>query len=67
MAMISDIYVGKPDARDEVIFDGYDSFIKSFVAPPGFDFDSLLIVIQNPMVHQIPACWQRHWFLWSLW
>lgn len=43
MAIISDIYVGKPDARDELIFDGYDNFIKSFVAPPGFDFNGLLV------------------------
>lgn len=42
MATISDIYIGKPDARDEIIFDGYDNFINSFVAPPNFDFNGLL-------------------------
>lgn len=43
MITVNDIYVGKPDARDEVIFDGYDNFIKSFVVPPNFDENELLL------------------------
>ncbi|NMM64635.1 hypothetical protein HBE96_18675 [Clostridium sp. P21] len=39
---VKDIYIGKPDARDEINFEGYENFIKSFVMPPNFDFNGLL-------------------------
>lgn len=39
---IKDLYAGKPDARDEVTFDGLEGFIKTFVVAEHFDIDSLL-------------------------
>lgn len=39
---VKDIYIGKPDARDEIDFEGYENFIKSFVMPPNFDFEGLI-------------------------
>jgi len=39
---IKDIYVGKPDAKDEIGFDGLEGFIKSFVTPDTFNLDGLL-------------------------
>lgn len=39
---IKDIYVGKPDAKDEIDFDGVEGFINSVVIPETFDIESLL-------------------------
>ena len=39
---IRDIYAGKPDAKDEINFDGRDNFIKSFVVAEHFNIDSLI-------------------------
>lgn len=39
---IKDIYVGKPDAKDEVNFEGVERFIKSFVVADHFNLDHLL-------------------------
>lgn len=39
---IKDIYVGKPDAKDEIGFDGIEGFVKSFVIPDSFSIDGLL-------------------------
>lgn len=39
---IKDIYVGKPDAKDEIGFDGIEAFVKSFVIPDTFSIDGLL-------------------------
>lgn len=39
---IKDIYVGKPDAKDEIGFDGIEGFVKSFVIPDTFNIDGLL-------------------------
>ena len=33
---IKDIYAGKPDAKDEIGFDGIEGFVKSFVIPDTF-------------------------------
>jgi len=39
---IKDIYVGKPDAKDEIGFDGMEDFVKSLVIPDTFNIDGLL-------------------------
>src|SRR5690554_6540848 len=39
---IKDIYVGKPDAKDEIGFDGIEGFVKSFVIPDTFNINGLL-------------------------
>lgn len=39
---IKDIYVGKPDAKDEIGFDGMEGFVNSFVIPDTFNIDGLL-------------------------
>ena len=39
---IRDIYSGKPDAKDEINFDGFDNFIKAFVVADHFNIDSLI-------------------------
>lgn len=39
---IKDLYTGKPDAKDEINFDGSDKFIKSFVVADHFNLDSLI-------------------------
>lgn len=38
---IKDIYAGKPDAGDEILEKGYDSFANYFIAPSGVDIDGL--------------------------
>lgn len=40
--MIKDLYTGKPDAKDEINFEGLDEFIKTFVIADHFRVDSLL-------------------------
>ena len=39
---IKDLYAGKPDAKDEITFDGFDDFIKTYVVADNFDLDSLV-------------------------
>lgn len=39
---IRDLYTGKPDAKDEINFEGLDEFIKTFVIADHFQIDSLL-------------------------
>lgn len=39
---IKDIYSGKPDAKDEVSFEGISGFIKTFIVPQNSDLESLL-------------------------
>ncbi|MCI5873550.1 MAG: hypothetical protein PUJ55_04295 [Clostridiales bacterium] len=39
---IKDLYAGKPDAKDEINFEGMDTFIKTFVAAEHFNLDSLI-------------------------
>ena len=38
---IKDIYIGKPDARDEIM-DPNSSFFNSFIIPPNFEIDDLI-------------------------
>ena len=33
---IKDLYAGKPDAKDEINFDGWDNFLKTFVVADHF-------------------------------
>ncbi|CAK7010729.1 hypothetical protein [Tissierella sp.] len=39
---VKDIYIGKADAKDEIISQQSDEFFKSFVMPPNFDFEGLI-------------------------
>ncbi|MFQ6954975.1 MAG: transposase [Flavonifractor plautii] len=39
---IRDLYTGKPDAKDEINFEGLEEFIKTFVVADHFQLDSLL-------------------------
>ena len=39
---IKDIYIGKPDAKDEINFDGIEGFVNSYVMPDSFDVNSLI-------------------------
>lgn len=39
---IKDIYAGKPDAKDEINFDGPDEFMKAFVVPRNFNVNMIL-------------------------
>ena len=39
---IKELYTGKPDAKDEINFEGLDGFIKAFVIADHFQIDSLL-------------------------
>lgn len=39
---IKDIYTGKPDAKDEINFDGLGGFVNSYVIPDSYDIDGLL-------------------------
>ena len=34
---IKDIYAGKPDAKDEINFEGVEEFLEAFVVPRNFD------------------------------
>ena len=38
---IKDLYAGRPDAKDEIYFDGPDSFIKTYVIADHFNLDLL--------------------------
>lgn len=39
---LRDIYMGKPDASDEIIVDGFDSFLNSFIMPNNFDANMMM-------------------------
>ncbi len=39
---IRDIYIGKPDAKDEITYDGYDNFLKTYVIPQNVDTNELI-------------------------
>lgn len=39
---IKDLYAGRPDAKDEINYDGLDEFIKTFVVPSNFDIERLV-------------------------
>lgn len=39
---IKDLYAGKPDAKDEIDFDGWDRFINTFVVADHFNLDLLI-------------------------
>lgn len=39
---IKDLYAGKPDAKDEINFEGLDDFVKTFVLADNFNLDSLI-------------------------
>jgi hypothetical protein len=39
---IKDIYAGKPDAKDEINFEGISEFMKSFIVPGNCDLKSLI-------------------------
>lgn len=39
---IKDLYAGKPDAKDEINFEGLDDFVKTFVVADNFNLDSLI-------------------------
>lgn len=39
---VQDIYIGKADAKDEIISQKSEEFFKSFVMPPNFDFEGLI-------------------------
>lgn len=39
---IKDIYSGKPDAKDEINFDGFSEFIKTFIIPQNINLESLI-------------------------
>ena len=36
---IKDLYAGKPDAKDEINFEGMDTFIKTFVVAEHFNLE----------------------------
>lgn len=40
--MLKNIYSGKPDAKDEINFDGLEGFIKTFIIPHNIDLDLLI-------------------------
>lgn len=44
---IRSIYVGKPDAKDEVLSAGNDAFIKSFILPDNFTANSFFLDIST--------------------
>lgn len=39
---IRDLYAGKPDAKDEINFEGWDNFIKTFVVADHFNLNLLM-------------------------
>ncbi len=39
---IRNLYAGKPDAKDEVDFEGLDEFVKTFVVAESFNINSLI-------------------------
>lgn len=39
---IRDLYAGKPDAKDEINFEGWENFIKTFVVADHFNLNLLI-------------------------
>lgn len=39
---IKELYAGKPDAKDEINYDGLEGFINTFVIPSSFNIDDLI-------------------------
>lgn len=39
---IKELYAGKPDAKDEINYDGLEGFINTFVVPSSFNIDDLI-------------------------
>lgn len=39
---VQDIYIGKPDAKDEILLQKSDEFLDSYVIPPNFSFDNII-------------------------
>jgi len=39
---IKNIYIGKPDAKDEINYDGYDNFLETYVVPPNVNLEDLI-------------------------
>lgn len=39
---IKDIYIGKPDAKDEITYDGYENFLKTYVIPQNVEINELI-------------------------
>lgn len=39
---VKDIYIGKPDAKDEIILQKSDEFLESYVIPPNYSFDEIM-------------------------
>lgn len=39
---VKDIYIGKPDAKDEILFQKSNDFLDSYVIPPNFSFDDII-------------------------
>lgn len=39
---IKDLYAGRPDAKDEINYDGLEEFIRTFVVPSNFDIERLV-------------------------
>ena len=39
--MIKDIYAGKPDAKDEIIFNGIEDFLKTLIVPSSFNIEGV--------------------------
>ena len=42
MCQIKNIYAGKPDAKDEVTFDGIQRFVEAFIIPENLDVQGLI-------------------------
>ncbi|NLL06581.1 MAG: hypothetical protein GX270_12535 [Clostridiaceae bacterium] len=39
---VQDIYIGKPDAKDELLLQKSNEFLESYVIPPNFSFDDII-------------------------
>ena len=42
MIKVKDIYIGKPDAKDELISNKYDEFLRSFVIPDNYRINEII-------------------------
>ena len=39
---LKDIYAGKPDAKDEIVFNGIDDFLETLIVPSNFNMDGII-------------------------
>lgn len=39
---LKDIYAGKPDAKDEIVFNGIDDFLETLIVPSNFNLDGIV-------------------------